>query len=576
MLNTIYSYLEKISIRAKLFIVLGSVCSVTVLLGSVSIINVSIKQFDENFEREQLLVYEYMSMETEHYMSLLNRKIGFVADIDRVGIGDRQSVQAVLKRAITGNSDMLGAYTVDGNGRIINKVYVDRAVEPETLQNDEAYKKARVSGRVQVGAVTGTGNKPVIAIAYPLSRSKGLLYILFGFDMLEDAIGRIAKTGGMQFYVLNRNGEVLFSSSPLSAGKAFRKLDLALHKKQSMVTDPNGAVLKASVNRGKIEDSFVVIGRDAAAVSMPVRLMKLMTIFWLLVTFGILYLLSIIFSGYLLTPILNLVNGMKMVGSGNLNYKANVNSGDEIGFLARTFNSMVEELKQVRSESLHSKCLAAIRKMSEKIGLQIRNPMMTINMAAAMLLRYKGRELNLDDLKKFTAIIRKEASVISKVSDNLLIYANERPPVKNDISIRNLFDEVSALAQIKYNTTLKQDVNGDIHFQGDAFELRCALVNLVDNAIDALQETGGEVILGTEEIDGKIKMWVFDNGPGIGEALLSQIFEPLFTTKPQNMGLGLTVAKKIAERHNATLDVESRVMSGTRFVIQFDKAGGMP
>ena len=386
-------------------------------------------------------------------------------------------------------------------------------------------------------------------------------------------MGRIAKAGGMQVYVINKNGEVLFSSSPLSAGKVFRKFDLALHNKQSMVTDPNGGVLRASINKGKIEDSFVVIGRDAAAVSMPVRLMKLMTVFWLLVTFGILYLLSIIFSGYLLTPILNLVNGMKMVGAGNLNYKAKVNSGDEIGFLAQTFNAMVEELRHVRHDNLRHKCLAAIRKMSEKIGLQVRNPMMTINMAAAMLLRYKGRELNIDDLKKFTAIIRKEASVISKVSDNLLIYSNERPPVNNDISVRNLFDEISALAQMKYNTAIKQDLKGDVHLKGDAFELRCAMVNMVDNAIDALQETGGEVILGAEEIDGKVRMWVLDNGPGIGEALLSQIFEPLFTTKPQNIGLGLTVAKKVAERHHGKVEVESKVMGGTRFVMQFDKPG---
>src|SRR3989339_95209 len=521
MLNAIYSYMEKISIRAKLFIVLGSVCSVTVLLGSVSIINVSIKQFNENFEREQMLACEYMAMETEHYMALLNKKIGFVTDIGRVGIGDRQSVQAILNRVITGNPEMLGVYTVDGGGRIINKAYVDKSIAPDALQSDGTYRKALVSGRAELGAISRMGNKPVIAIACPLPGRKGLVYMLFGLDILEDVVGRIAKAGGMQVYVINKNGEVLFSSSPLSAGKVFRKFDLALHNKQSMVTDPNGGVLRASINKGKIEDSFVVIGRDAAAVSMPVRLMKLMTVFWLLVTFGILYLLSIIFSGYLLTPILNLVNGMKMVGAGNLNYKAKVNSGDEIGFLAQTFNAMVEELRHVRHDNLRHKCLAAI----------------------------------------------------SKVSDNLLIYSNERPPVNNDISVRNLFDEISALAQMKYNTAIKQDLKGDVHLKGDAFELRCAMVNMVDNAIDALQETGGEVILGAEEIDGKVRMWVLDNGPGIGEALLSQIFEPLFTTKPQNIGLGLTVAKKVAERHHGKVEVESKVMGGTRFVMQFDKPG---
>ena len=114
---------------------------------------------------------------------------------------------------------------------------------------------------------------------------------------------------------------------------------------------------------------------------------------------------------------------------------------------------------------------------------------------------------------------------------------------------------------------------------GDSERMRRVLVNLVGNALDAVEQSdtpvprlqimAGESLAGTE-----VWVRVRDNGPGIHPDVVDKIFNPFFTTKDKGTGLGLALSKKVVDAHGGSMEVESNSDSGTEFVLIFPKSAG--
>jgi len=111
---------------------------------------------------------------------------------------------------------------------------------------------------------------------------------------------------------------------------------------------------------------------------------------------------------------------------------------------------------------------------------------------------------------------------------------------------------------------------------GEVPEIECApaqinqvLLNLLSNAIQAIEHDNGRITIRTQALDGRVLVLVEDNGKGIAEENLSKIFDPFFTTKPvgQGTGLGLAIAHQIIEQHGGLVRVASKPGTGTRFLI---------
>jgi signal transduction histidine kinase len=100
--------------------------------------------------------------------------------------------------------------------------------------------------------------------------------------------------------------------------------------------------------------------------------------------------------------------------------------------------------------------------------------------------------------------------------------------------------------------------------QGDPLHWEQVLQNLMLNALQA-SKAGGIVSVGTSSAG----LWVEDEGCGMSEAQLERLFSPFYTTKPNGTGLGLSNAKKIVDAHGGTITVQSRLNSGSRFMISF-------
>jgi signal transduction histidine kinase len=112
--------------------------------------------------------------------------------------------------------------------------------------------------------------------------------------------------------------------------------------------------------------------------------------------------------------------------------------------------------------------------------------------------------------------------------------------------------------------------------RGDPDKLRRVLINLVGNAIDAMEAAAtpnprlkimsGDNLAGTE-----VWVRVLDNGPGIDAETQRKVFDPFYTTKKSGTGLGLALSKKVVDAHGGTLEVESSPAHGTEFVLSFPK-----
>jgi signal transduction histidine kinase len=116
--------------------------------------------------------------------------------------------------------------------------------------------------------------------------------------------------------------------------------------------------------------------------------------------------------------------------------------------------------------------------------------------------------------------------------------------------------------------------------RGDAEHLRRVLINLVGNALDALEEAGTsspvlQVMSGDNLAGDAVWVRVRDNGPGIDDATRAKIWSPFYTTKASGTGLGLALSRKIVDAHGGEMELHSAPGEGTEFVLTFPKDGSL-
>jgi len=128
-----------------------------------------------------------------------------------------------------------------------------------------------------------------------------------------------------------------------------------------------------------------------------------------------------------------------------------------------------------------------------------------------------------------------------------------------------------ALASLQGQVTFKPPGSA-LWVQGDATQLRQVVVNLVQNAVHFAGEQGRvEVAIEREEYG--VKLTVDDSGPGIDPSIRNRLFEPLVTTRPGGIGLGLALVRRVVERHEGMVSASRSALGGARFTVQLPITG---
>ena len=148
----------------------------------------------------------------------------------------------------------------------------------------------------------------------------------------------------------------------------------------------------------------------------------------------------------------------------------------------------------------------------------------------------------------------------------MLSFARQTDSTIEDVNIKELLEELVAFShkRAKYSMVeIHTDFPENLpSLKASASELQQVFFNLVNNAIDAMDNQGGRLTISCRKNQQYIVIKLSDTGKGIAEANLERIFDPFFTTKPAGTGLGLAVVKKLVEEHVGTILAENRKDGG--------------
>jgi len=268
------------------------------------------------------------------------------------------------------------------------------------------------------------------------------------------------------------------------------------------------------------------------------------------------------------------------VGQGRFDVKVEVDSRDEIGELAASFNDMASELnsrekalKEAQAQLVQSEKLAAFGQLGAGIAHEVKNPLAGILGYAQLSLRKSEPDTVLHNNLK---IIEKETKRCRTIIDNLLKFARqdkaERKPLELNRVVEDtavLMDHQLGMHRIRLEKELAQDLPAIL---GNANQLQQILMNLLLNALQAMEGTGGKIRITTGRTgDGRAEVRISDTGPGIPKEIQARLFEPFFTTKPagKGTGLGLSVTYGIVKDHKGEILVESEAGQGATFLLLF-------
>jgi signal transduction histidine kinase len=141
------------------------------------------------------------------------------------------------------------------------------------------------------------------------------------------------------------------------------------------------------------------------------------------------------------------------------------------------------------------------------------------------------------------------------------------------VPVNDLVNETLALIRDRVNLNkmhLEIDLQESLpRVYVDQEMMRVALLNILVNAVEAMEPNRGELIVRAQSEVGKIILRIIDNGKGIPAEDLNKLFDPFHTAKPGGMGLGLTATKNIFKSHNIDVDVSSKLGEGTEFRVTF-------
>ena len=214
------------------------------------------------------------------------------------------------------------------------------------------------------------------------------------------------------------------------------------------------------------------------------------------------------------------------------------------------------ELQQNFQAMKRAERLSALGQLSAGLAHEIRNPLASIEGAAAVVQRETESE---ERRREFLDIIRKESRRLNRLLTSFLDFAKPRQPNLEIVEIEALLDSVIILARHTGDGARlelrKQIEPGLTTIECDAEQLKQVLLNLIMNAIQAMPH-GGSVVLAAQRNETKVTIDVRDQGQGIKEGNLDRVFDPFFTTKENGSGLGLSIAHQIIRQHGGMLTIQ--------------------
>jgi signal transduction histidine kinase len=229
------------------------------------------------------------------------------------------------------------------------------------------------------------------------------------------------------------------------------------------------------------------------------------------------------------------------------------------------------ELEKAQAELMRQERLSALGQLTATVAHEIRNPLGTVRTSVFSIsdaikrneTERIGRALKLAERN----IVRCDA-IITELLDFTRDRVLQKKPTRIDAWLDRLLDEVLEQRTIPKSIALVKELNANVEIPVDSEHLRRAVINVVENAVDAIQEKGpieekNRLTVTTQVSIERLEIKISDTGCGIPGEVMDRLFEPLFSTKSFGIGLGLSIVKSIMEQHAGGVEISSQTGEGT-------------
>jgi signal transduction histidine kinase len=230
-------------------------------------------------------------------------------------------------------------------------------------------------------------------------------------------------------------------------------------------------------------------------------------------------------------------------------------------------------MERLQRRARHAERLAELGTLTGGLAHEIRNPLSTVQLNLQLL----REDLDPDDPAHARVIrrletVQKETSRLRDIVDDFLRYAgkielNKQPADVNNL-LEDLVDFLTPQAQVQRVQLRLKRADGALVVPLDERHIKQTILNFMINALQAMPEGGGEVILSARREDGRAVIEVTDTGRGIEPAALPQIFDAYYSKKKGGTGLGLAIAKRLVEEHGGRVGVSSELGKGSVFRVE--------
>jgi two-component system NtrC family sensor kinase len=303
-------------------------------------------------------------------------------------------------------------------------------------------------------------------------------------------------------------------------------------------------------------------------------------------------------------PLRDIVVATEKIAQGDLSHEVKIQSRDEIGHLAESFNQMVRELKHAQQELtewgetlekrvadrtealekaqhqlIRSEKLASLGKLAAVVAHEINNPLAGILTYIKLLLKIIGKEpfpvSRAEEMKNYLSVMDTEMGRVTRIVKDLLTFARRSKPRIEKVNVNSIVEQSLSLLENKLklqNIKLQTLLDDTLPLVPcDFSQIQQVLMNLIINGTEAMSE-GGELTIKSYHMSDNdfVEIEISDTGTGITKEDLSKVFDPFFSTKEagKGVGLGLSIVYGIVNEHRGSIDVKSTMGKGTTFTIK--------
>jgi PAS domain S-box-containing protein len=237
-----------------------------------------------------------------------------------------------------------------------------------------------------------------------------------------------------------------------------------------------------------------------------------------------------------------------------------------------------ERLRQLEADLAHTNRVSTLGEMAASLAHEIKQPIAAAITSAHSCIEWLAHEPpNLDRARAAAAKIDKYGNRAAEIIDHIRSLYKNSPPQRELVDVDGLIKEMITLLKdeaTQSSIAMRTELAAKLpEIKADRVQLQQVFMNLMLNAIEAMEDSGGELMVKSQLQDGQLQFSVSDTGVGLPMEKMDQIFSAFFTTKPQGSGMGLAISRSIVESHGGQLWATANDGRGATFYFTLPTAG---